>query len=731
MRISIEEVKPLVEKGIAHMEAPPSRIPSDNVVDAPILGNGDIGVAIGGDGASQVFYFGKNDFWAQAHLGQSPARRREILLSREGRRTGTHMKAAGWLQIDIPALAGCSYSADQDLFLAEVRADYAKGDMRARYTSFVCAAQNTLVIELENAGAAAFDVGFCVMPGSRGTNEIYGYGAGVKEDTLWFDYPAEPQMLEGTRWVFANAACDVPSAVYTPEKLVRKSGGFALEPGASARIVMAMLSDLDAPNAVEETHRLCIAAKMNWKRLKEEHRAWWADYWTRSYVQTGSDVLDAHYYASLYIIASATRAGKVPPAIFGPWVTTDHPSWSGAYTLNYNYQSPFFCLYTSNRQHLITSYIDPLLDSIPAGRLFAKEKYGRPGIALPVQLGPWGSLGSTLFHHQKTNAAYCCVNIFMHYFSTLDAEWGKRAYPFVREAADFWEADLVWEEEQNRYSVVGDSLHEEYYREGGEKNNTHALGLVRMVMRGILKMSADFGLDADKRGKWQHILDHLAAFPVFERNGQQVYRYNEDSYAWRENANGSNIKFIYPFNCVGFDSDAETLEIAKNTAEQKSHLFDNGNAFCEYFVMCARVGVDPRTIYDKLIWQCGLRAMPNKYIYHGGGGIEDCSGVTSAVNEMMLQSFEGVIRLFPSWVPGVDASFKNLRGYGAFLVSSSIQNNRVEYIKIESEKGGDLTIVIPWESAKCKINGIDQDAILAGRVTIKTEPGDVIYFFEQ
>ena len=54
---------------------------------------------------------------------------------------------------------------------------------------------------------------------------------------------------------------------------------------------------------------------------------------------------------------------------------------------------------------------------------------------------------------------------------------------------------------------------------------------------------------------------------------------------------------------------------------------------------------------------------------YGGGGIESCGGIISAVDEMLMQSHEGVIRVFPVWPKEMPARFGNLRAYGAFLVS--------------------------------------------------------------
>ena len=78
--------------------------------------------------------------------------------------------------------------------------------------------------------------------------------------------------------------------------------------------------------------------------------------------------------------------------------------------------------------------------------------------------------------------------------------------------------------------------------------------------------------------------------------------------------------------------------------------------------------------------------MPNLLLYYGGGGIENCGGFL-AVNEMLLQSHEGVLRFFPCWPKDQDARFGSLRGVGAFLVSAELKNGTVAGVKIVSEKG--------------------------------------------
>ena len=67
------------------------------------------------------------------------------------------------------------------------------------------------------------------------------------------------------------------------------------------------------------------------------------------------------YYQGLYTMAACSRDPKFPPGIFG-WTTTDTPAWNGDYHLNYNFQAPFYALYSSNRLEQAIPHDAPLLD---------------------------------------------------------------------------------------------------------------------------------------------------------------------------------------------------------------------------------------------------------------------------------------------------------------------------------------------------------------------------------
>jgi hypothetical protein len=73
--------------------------------------------------------------------------------------------------------------------------------------------------------------------------------------------------------------------------------------------------------------------------------------------------------------------------------------------------------------------------------------------------------------------------------------------------------------------------------------------------------------------------------------------------------------------------------------------------------------------------------------------VEGECAFTAAVNEMLLQSWGGRIRIFPS-VPEEwrDVSFRDLRAEGGVLVSAVRRGGRLVSAELYSEKGGEFQV---------------------------------------
>jgi hypothetical protein len=98
------------------------------------------------------------------------------------------------------------------------------------------------------------------------------------------------------------------------------------------------------------------------------------------------------------------------------------------------------------------------------------------------------------------------------------------------------------------------------------------------------------------------------------------------------------------------------------------------------------------------------------------------------VNECLMQSYDGTIRLFPNWPMDKDAEFHNLRTAGAFLVNARLKNGKVYEIKVTSEVGGVLKMTLPWKSGGKVIAGTNQKILTSDMVEMQTAKGEVIIF---
>lgn len=698
----------------------PGRTPSQYSVDAPLMGNGSLGVAMGGGGDSLTFYLSRNDFWRlrSAHDEAYPA-----LLGR--------------LEVSLPGLAGGSYRVEQRLWDATTRGHFARGGRCVECQALVAAGEDVLIVRLESVGTdTVAGRARLVLPGRD-------------------EVPGLPEVREsgrregGVMYIVRSFAdsVDIPTRAAAALRVEGSAdGSFTLRPGRPLTLVCTTGSNFKAPDCLSDV--VGRASDMGGRRLRRvlrEHRRWWADYWRQSYVCLPDSAVERQYYLSLYGMASCSRDADFPPGLFGSWITREIPAWCGDYHLNYNYQAPFYGLYSSNRLAQAEPYAAPLLAAIPRGEYYSQAVAGVPGgIMLPVGIGPLGiettrwsarmeaahadwRLGGNIecggmFWGQKSNAAYAVGNLSMHFYRTWDAAFARRVYPFVRGVAIFWEGYL--RRQGDRYVILNDAIHEGTV---GTMNPICSLGLVRMALQTACDMGELLGLDADRRAVWRGRMDSLSAFPTQERQGRTVFRYTEQGVDWWPD-NTLGIQHIFPAGQVGLASDTALLRVARNTIDAMRRWSDF-NGTNSFFPAAVRVGYPADSILVHLREYAG-HTYPNGFQRDNPHGPENWGTVPCTVNEMLCMGHQGIVRLFPVWPRGLDARFCRLRVEGAFLVSAALHGGRVGEVTLLSEQGRPLALQNPWgEGAVVVSDSGGRPQTLRGAVLrLSTQPGHTYTF---
>lgn len=146
---------------------------SPTVVNAPVTGNGDMAVMIGGPSTSLSFVVGKADFWGVEHGVIMPV---------------------GKLVLGTPALSGSSYSLVQNVGAATVTGNFAAGSSGLGLNTWIATSQNTAFIQLTNTGSQplAFSSKLLDAYGTAGNPGTLGYSAG----STWLSVTPDAVYLE-------------------------------------------------------------------------------------------------------------------------------------------------------------------------------------------------------------------------------------------------------------------------------------------------------------------------------------------------------------------------------------------------------------------------------------------------------------------------------------------------------------------------------------------------------
>ncbi len=645
-----------------------------NTVDGKVLykipsgalcANGDLGVVFDNDEKDLILHISKCDFWRFS----------------SGTQGGGGIKAVGNIRI-----------SNIDLSEYNIKQYFDKGLLECTFCNtemeFFVAPENLIYFEIRTPVS-------CLLPAIE--IEIPDTCDSINSHEEENDIDCHTRKFKGEK-------IDLESAVTVCCKKTetKESGRFRI-----TRYCVSVVTNFDDSNYKKKA--LDMIAHSNYDSDKTKTQEKWEKFFSASKVTLEDKEIEKFYNSSLYHLAGCMGNREFPPGLFGNFITDDFFPWAGDYHMNYNYEAPYYCIFSSNHPELFDGYMAPLNAMSKEAKRFAKM-FGCKGYALPVSFGPKAldvysqpdcKEHGVLFLGQKSHAAYACVIPIMHWFSTYDKKYAlENYYDFIFNTAEFWEDYLV--KEKGRYVIKNDAAHEIPYYRGKEfryithkgqietVNAINSLGLVKLLFNAVYDMAKELDLNKEKYSLWEDIIENLSDFPTFIKRGKKCFRYSKRGIRWR-NENTVGLQHIYPASQIGFDSGEKLLKIARNTYFiNDRRLDDNGSN--SYLPAGARIGVDPHFLIEGIHQNIKEFAQPNRLFRHHGGGIEHLTTIPATINEMLLQSHEGIIRLFPCWDKKMSASFENLRADGAFLVSAELKNEQISSVKIKSLNGRKCTV---------------------------------------
>ena len=681
----------VVQQYTGDWTSPPTNLSNGETVDAPLLGNGDIGVAVGGSIANQTLYVGKNDFFS----GTSHA-----------------IKPLGRIVLNAGGFTGSSYHVVQDIAHAEVRGTYSLNGQTLSMTSWVDANWGLVVTSFTLTGGGTQQIRIALQNGSGGTPGISTTGNDLDADVV-ADTGAgsDPRARIAARTIGQTQSISGNTITLT------------MQPGTTSTLVAGIVSSVD--NSSWQSAADAIVANLAQQNVDDHnasHRSWWAGYWAQSYVEIPDKAVEKSWYGSLYLLGCVSRTGRYAPGLWGNWIT-GAMNWNGDYHTNYNYEAPFYSALSTNHLAQMDSYDRAVLDWQSAGQQLASQN-GFTGVLYPVGLSPNGTSADMNLHNQKSDAANLASDMVLRFEHSGDTTYAAKVYPWLKQVGLFWQNYLT-RNAGGGYDIVNDAPHED---QGYPQTNSGlSLGLVHLLFQGLVDMSTALNQDSGTRATWQDIVTHLSPLPTMTLNGRTILRETSVGSDFINDGNDIDAQAIYPGGLVALDSDATLVQTARNTIAALSNAWHGGNAPATFYAAAARVGYDAGTILSNLHNEATNQSYANMSVHHNGGGIENVNVTTSGLDEMLLQSVQRDIKVFPDWPANTSAKFGDLLAVGDFLVSGGRAGNTVQYVRIVSQRGGNATVTNPWPGGvEVYRNGADTGVVSGAKITLATSAGDTL-----
>jgi hypothetical protein len=391
--------------------------------------------------------------------------------------------------------------------------------------------------------------------------------------------------------------------------------------------------------------------------------------------------MESFYWIQLYKLASATRADRPAIDLNGPWYN-DTP-WPRIWW-NLNIQLTYYPVYTANHLELgesLTKMIDAGAENLAKNaKEFAEdsESIGRTS----------GYNCRSPAGNEISNYPWALHNYYMQYrYSMDDAMLRDRLFPRLKRGVNYLLHHLKEGDDGKLHLTIGYSP--EYPKQPTPNPDANIdLAVLRWGCQALLDSCERLKIDDPLIPKWKDTLVRLTPYPTNE-NGLMV----SASVPWKEShRHYSHLLMIYPLYIMNRDQPENRELIAKSF----DHWLSLPSAFRGYSwtgaasIAAAIDRPDDAVKYlnEFLSPEGRYKCLPNTHYAEAGPVIETPLSGARALQDIVLTSWGGTIRVFPG-VPAAwkDVTFDKLRTEGAFLVSAQRRGGKTQFVRIESLAG--------------------------------------------
>lgn len=449
----------------------------------------------------------------------------------------------------------------------------------------------------------------------------------------------------------------------------------------------------------------------------KEHTEWWNTYWSQCEIHLPDDpVLENQWYLEMYKFGAASRKNCPPICLQAVW-TADNgqtPPWRGDFHNDLNTQLSYWPGYASNHPEESSVFTDWLWTIKGNSEKFTRKFFGVEGlnVACIATLEGEAIGGWSPYSHQPTTSGWLAQHFYLQWKYTADPVFLKgRAYPWIKEVARYFENISVTDKNGLRKLPLSTSpeINDNKLEAWFQQTTNYDLAAIRFTYTAAAEMATSLGLDAEAT-HWQQQLQEWPDFAT-DSTGLTI----APDYPLEEShRHFSHMLAFHPLGLLDISQGSKAEQLLKRSihhVEELGSMYWTGYTYTWLANMKARV-LDGDAASQALHIFIKAFCSPNSFHLNGDQLNKGYSSYTyrpftlegnfacaSAIQEMLLQSHTGTIRIFPAlpedWK---NASFRNMRSMGAFLVSADYKDGHIHQISVYSEKGGSLKILNPFNN---------------------------------
>lgn len=387
-------------------------------------------------------------------------------------------------------------------------------------------------------------------------------------------------------------------------------------------------------------------------------------------------LLGLYFDFGRYLLVSSSRKGTLPAHLQGVWNTYTSAPWNSDYHTNINLQMNYWIAESGN----ISECAEPLFEYmnnylLESGRETARVNYRCRGTVLHHLSDIYGFTAAAdgVWGLWQLGGAWLCYSMWEHYLYSGDVDFlRENAYDYIHDSARFF-LDYMFEKDGMLMTGPSTSPENHYYYNGRSVNLCLSPTMDIEIIGGLLKFYVEMEdiLNIDK-AQAEEAKEAIKKLPPLKigKHGQLMEWLEDYDEPEPGHRHVSHLFALYPDHAINKNT-PELMQAAKVTLERRLSKGGGHTGWsCAWLTaLYARLGDGEAAV--KMLRKLFVDSTrDNLFDSHPPFQIDGNFGAAAAIVEMLMQSHNGEIELFPAcpkeYLP---LSFRGLKARGGKTVS--------------------------------------------------------------